>query len=67
MIKDGWHELSENTRVYTEDGMVMRAITNGRSASAYKYDARLSCWTNACPVKYETFRRGYREDRYTIK
>jgi len=67
MIRDGWHNICATAYVFTESGMVLRATRCWRPASVYKWDAKLECWTNVCPVKYETFRKGYREGRYDIK
>ena len=66
MIKNGWHKINSTQSVFTENGMIIRAISNNRPASVYRWNSTLSCWTNACPVKYETFRRGYRDGRYDI-
>lgn len=66
-IKDGWHEIDSCTSVYTEDGRILRAIHNNLSASVYKR-LHKNCrnWMNACGVKYNTFYKGYKEDRYRI-
>ena len=67
MVKDGWKEVAEGSQVYAENGMVLRAIVDGRPGSVYRWDSKNHCYTNACPVKYETFRKGFREDRYIVK
>lgn len=67
-MKDGWKDLGNGQKVFVENGLVVRAMNySGRSASVYKWDRRLNCRTNACPIKYETFCRGWREDRYLIQ
>lgn len=67
MIKDGWHDITDSIKVYTEDGMILRAISGETAASIYKWDARLGCRTNALPMRYDTFRKGWREDRYEVR
>lgn len=63
-ISNGWHEISEFTSVFTEDGMVTRAMSGNASASVYRKTA--SGYTNVCPVRYDTFRKGWKEDRYYV-
>ena len=66
MIKDGWHDVTDGVKVYTENGMILRAITDNRSASVYKH-SRGEGWDNACPMRYDTFRRGWLIGRYIIR
>lgn len=66
-VENGWHDVTEEVQVYVMDGMVLRAIVDGLPGSVYKWDSKNRCYTNACPVKYETFRKGFREDRYIVK
>lgn len=67
-IKDGWHEISEFTSVYTENGMILRATKNSGQMSASVYKPSVyGGLENACPCRYETFRKAYREGRYVIR
>lgn len=64
-VKDGWH-VAGNSEVYVENGMVLRAVKDGRSASVYK-SSPTGGWNNACPLKYSTFVSGFSAGRYEIK
>lgn len=66
MIKNGWHDMTDGIKVYTEDGMILRAIKDSRSASVYKH-SRSDGWDNACPMRYDTFRKGWTAGRYIIR
>lgn len=65
MEKDGWHKIGEYSRVYTEDGRVIRGVSydlSGDSKTVYPYrTAKGGGWDNCSGVKYETFRKGYLE------
>jgi hypothetical protein len=66
MKKDGWVELGD-CAVYVEDGNVVRATVKDSSAAVYKWEEEYNCYNNVLPLKYETFRRGWREGRYTVR
>lgn len=61
-----WIDLG-NDKVFVENGNVIRAMSDGNPAGVYRWDNKLNCRTNVLPCKYETFRKAYREDRYTIQ
>lgn len=63
-INDGWHQITHFTSVFTEDGMVTRAMSGNASASVYRKTA--SGYTNILPMRYDTFRKGWRKDRYYV-
>lgn len=65
MIKDGWHEITEDIAVYTEGGMILLAINGNRPAAVYRFQK--DGLNNMLPVRYDTFRKGWREDRYTVR
>lgn len=65
-VKDGWHDLTPQTSVYTKNGYVIRAIKGQSSAAVYRYDSKLRCYINALPIRYDTFRKGWKEDRYAV-
>lgn len=66
-MKDGWHKLNDWTQVYTENDMILRAIKDNRSASVYRWDKNYGHLTNAVPVRYNTFRKGWNEGRYEVR
>lgn len=62
MIKDGWHKIGTFAEVYTENGIIKKAIKKdnlGRTvpASVYKPASKKSgaCWTRDDNCKYSTF------------
>ena len=62
-----WKEVKDGLEVFVENGYVVRATKQDMPASVYRWNRQVNAWINACPVKYETFRKGYREGRYEIK
>lgn len=68
-MKDGWHDIGRGLSVYTENGIVQRATKyrHAVSAAPYKWDRSLIAFVNVSGrVKYNTFRKGFAEGRYTI-
>lgn len=66
LVKDGWHDISPWTKVYTESGEILRVVKCDAPASIYRWDAKLNCMVNCLPMRYDTFRRGLLADRYEI-
>lgn len=66
-VKDGWHEIMEGISVYTENGFIIRATRGQSSAAVYKWYGKARCYVNALPVRYDTFRKGWKEDRYIVR
>ena len=73
--KEGWIDLGDGYSVLVEDGYVVRATKpQGMSevpASVYRraYDHRTkqyNGWNNVCPIKWETFRKGWKEEKLSI-
>lgn len=66
-ICDGWHELACGYAVYTVGGRVYRATKDDGQLPAQIYKpSPEGGWTEARGMKYETFLKGWREDRCEI-
>lgn len=65
-ISDGWHELIPGISIQTENGIITHVVKDGKPAWIYRWDARLNCHNNVGSIKWDTFRKGWREDRYEI-
>ncbi len=63
IISDGWHEQKDSTSIYTENGIIIRAIKrdhNGEFVPARVYKSISNCSaTSVCDLKYSTFKRSH--------
>lgn len=63
IISDGWHEQKDSTSIYTENGIIIRAIKrdhNGEFVPASVYKSISNCSaTSVCDLKYSTFKRSH--------
>lgn len=63
IISDGWHEQKDGTSIYTESGIIIRAIKRDHNgefvpAKVYKSISNSSA-TSVCDLKYSTFKRSH--------
>lgn len=61
VISDGWHDQKDGASVYTEDGVITRALKRDPNggfvpAKVYKIISSTSM-TSVCELKYSTFKR----------
>lgn len=67
-MRDGWREFGEYD-IYLEDGMIIRGkMKQGLGeVTVYPYKAcKTGGWDNASGVKFETFKRGFKDGRYIL-
>ncbi len=55
--------------LYIEDGKVLRGtdLAHTKTLYPYRYDSKQRCWVLASGVKYDTFRKGVKDGRYSMK
>lgn len=63
IISDGWHAQKDGTSLYTEKGIIIRAIKRDHNgvfvpAQVYKSVSSTSM-TSVCDLKYSTFKRSH--------
>lgn len=63
VISDVWHEQKDGSSIYTENGIIIRAIKRDRNgvfvpAQVYKSVSSTSM-TSVCDLKYSTFKRSH--------
>ena len=63
VISDGWHTQKDGTSVYTENGIIIRAIKrdyNGKFVPAKVYKSISNCsMERISDLKYSTFKRSH--------
>ena len=63
IISDGWHTQKDGTSIYTENGIIIKAIKrdyndNFVAAKVYKSISNTSM-ESVCNLKYSTFKRSH--------
>ncbi|MCD7772911.1 MAG: hypothetical protein LUH08_02505, partial [Ruminococcus sp.] len=71
-MKNGWTRVKNDVMeadVYVEDGKVLRGtnIDHTQALYPFKWYKSFHAWLNVSGVKYDTFRKGFKEGRYSLK